>query len=188
MLGFLAFQLLFINLILYGAASTLRNLFPNANKINFFIERVIMEPFKLNVDTNTVYIRIIRFIGTLMLGFFIGAIVFVYKYEGVIDWINAFTGIACSLAFAFFPGTAGNQALIINDEGIFLKNYSTIWGKREYNWSSVKAVEVKKNRIELTKDVGSTDKIKLPVHTENQIERLKKYLQQLCRAKEIAYK
>ncbi len=147
-----------------------------------------MEPFELKVDTNTVYIKIIRFLGILMLGFFIGAIIFIYKYEGTIDWINSFTGITCSLVFAIFPGIAGKQALIINEEGIFLKNYSTFWGKKEYNWSSVKAVEVKKNRIELTKNVGSTAKIKLPIHTEEQIEKLKNYLRQLSSSKEITYK
>ncbi|NIU02048.1 MAG: hypothetical protein GWN62_31155, partial [Aliifodinibius sp.] len=100
----------------------------------------------------------------------------------------ALIGITCSLVFAFFPGAAAKQSLIVNEDGIFLKNYSTIWGKKKFNWSSVKAVEVKKNRIELTKDVGSTVKIKLPVHTEIQVERLKRYLQQLANAKEIAYK
>lgn len=147
-----------------------------------------MEPFELKVDTNTTYIKIIRFLGTLMLGFFIGAIIFIHKYEGTIDWINSFTGITCSLVFAFFPGAAGIQALIINEEGIFLKNYSTFWGKKEYNWSSVKAVEVKKNQIKLTKKVGSTAKVKLPIHTEKQIENLKNYLQQVTSAKEIVYK
>lgn len=147
-----------------------------------------MEPFELKVDTNTVYIKIIRFLGILMLGFFIGATIFIYKYEGTIDWMNSFTGITCSLVFAFFPGAAVNQDLIINEEGIFLNNYSTFWGKKEYNWSSVKAVEVKKNRIELTKNVGSTAKIKLPIHTEEQIENLKNYLRQITSSKEIVYK
>ncbi|MDZ7659265.1 EbsA family protein [Fodinibius sp.] len=147
-----------------------------------------MEPFELKVDTNTIYIKIIHFLGTLMLGFFIGAIIFIYKYEGTIDWMNSFIGITCSLVFAFFPGAAVNQALIINEEGIFLKNYSTFWGKKKYNWSSVKAVEVKKNRIELTKNVGSTAKIKLPLHTDEQIKNLKNYLRQVTRSKEIAYK
>jgi len=147
-----------------------------------------MEPFELKVDTNTIYIKIIRFLGTLMLGFFIGAISFKYQYEETIDWMNSFTGITLSIVFAFFPGAAGKQALIIDDEGIFLRNYSPVWGKKEYNWSTVKAVEVKKDRIELTKNVGSTDKIKLPIHTEEQIENLKKYLQELTSSKDIAFK
>ena len=147
-----------------------------------------MEPFELKVDTNTIYIKVIRFLGTLMLGFFIGAISFKYQYEGTIDWMSAFISIVGSLAFAFFPGAAGKKALILNEEGIFLKNYSLVWGKQEYNWSAVKAVEVKKDRIELTKNVGSTDKIKLPIHTDEQIENLKKYLQQLSSSKDIAFK
>jgi hypothetical protein len=102
--------------------------------------------------------------------------------------MNSFTCVTLSLVFAFFPGAAGKQALIINNEGIYLQNYSSIWGKKEYRWSSVKAVEVKKNRIELTKSIGSTEKIKLPVHTQEQVESLKNYLQQLSSTKKIAYK
>ncbi|PKD45171.1 EbsA family protein [Rhodohalobacter barkolensis] len=147
-----------------------------------------MEPFELKVDTNTIYIKIIRFFGVLMLGFFIGAISFIYKYEGTIDWMNSFTSIVLSLAFAFFPGVAGKKALVLNEDGIFLKNYGWIWGEKEYNWSTVKAVEVKKDRIELTRIVGSTDKIKFPIHTREQIENLKKYLQQLSSSKDIAFK
>lgn len=147
-----------------------------------------MEPFELKVDTNTTYIKIIRFLGAMMLGFFIGAIIFIHKYEGTIDWINSFTGITCSLVFAFFPGAARKQALIVNEEGIFLKNYSMFWGKKEYKWSSVKAVVVKKNKIELTKKVGSTAKIKLPLHTEKQIENLRNYLRRVTNSKDIAYK
>jgi hypothetical protein len=147
-----------------------------------------MEPFELKVDTNTIYIKIIRFLGTLLLGFFIGAISFKYKYEGTIDWMNSFTSIVLSLAFAFFPGAAGKKSLVINEDGIFLKYYDWFVGKKEYSWSSVKAVEVKKDRIELTTNVGSTDKIKLPIHTDEQIENLKKYLQQLSGLIEVSFK
>jgi len=147
-----------------------------------------MEPFELKVDTNTTYIKVIRFLGTLMLGFFIGAISFKYKYEGTIDWMNSFTGIALSFVFAFYPGAASKKTLIINENGIFLKNYSFLRGKKQYDWSSIKAIEVKKNKIELTKSIGSKAEIKLPIHTEQQIEKLKKYLQQLTNSKEIVYK
>jgi hypothetical protein len=151
-------------------------------------ESAIMEPFELKVDTNTIYIKIIRFLGTMMLGFFIGAILFKYRYEGTIDWLNSFTGIVLSLVFAFYPGASGKQAILINEDGIFLKNYPLWKGKKEYDWSSVKAVEVKKNRIELTTSVGSTEKIKLPIHTKDQIANLKTYLRQLADSREIAYK
>lgn len=147
-----------------------------------------MDPFELKVDTNTIYIKIIRLLGALMLGFFIGAIAFIYKYEGTIDWMNSFTSIVLSLAFAFFPGAAGKKSLVINEDGIFLKNYGWIGGEKEYNWSTVKAVEVKKDRIELTRIVGSTDKIKFPIYTGEQIENLKKYLQQLSGLKEMTFK
>jgi len=147
-----------------------------------------MEPFELKVDTNTIYIKIIRFIGASMLGFFIVTIAFKYKYEGTIDWMNSFTSIALSLAFTFYPGAAGKKSIVINEDGIFLKNYDWFLGKKEYSWSTVKAVEVKKDRIELTRNVGSPDKIKFPIHTVEQIENLKKYLEQLTGLKEVTFK
>lgn len=147
-----------------------------------------MEPFELKVNSNTIYIKIIRFIGTLMLGFFIGAVLFKYRYEGTIDWINSFTGVTLSLVFAFYPDTAGKKILIIDDKGICLKNYSFLSGKKEYDWASVKAIEVKKNRIELTKGIGSTERIQLPIYTDDQMKNLKNYLQQLTSSKEITYK
>ncbi|PAU95811.1 hypothetical protein CK503_01765 [Aliifodinibius salipaludis] len=145
-----------------------------------------MESFELKVDTNTTFIRIIRFLGTLALGFFIGVISIKYKYEGTIDWMNAFVGIVCSLSFAFFPGAAKKQSLKISEDGI---SQNTFWGrKKQYDWSKIKAVEVKKNRIELTKSIGSTERIKLPIHTKDQVKNLKNYLQQVTDTKEIAYK
>lgn len=40
-----------------------------------------MEKFEFRVNLNTPYIKAIRFIGALGLGFFIGAIIFTLKYE-----------------------------------------------------------------------------------------------------------
>ena len=148
-----------------------------------------MESFELKVDTNSIYIRIIRFLGTLMLGFFIGALLFKYRYEGTVDWMNIATGIMCSTFFAFFPGAAGKQALLINKDGIFLHNYRSLWGgKKSYDWSSIRAVTVKKNRIELKNRIGSTEKIKFPIHTESQAEKLKEYLREVSASREIEYK
>lgn len=148
-----------------------------------------MEPFELTVDTDTIYIKIIRFLGCVLLGFFIGVISLKYHYEGTIDWLNSFTGITLSLVFAFYPGVAKRQTLIVNGDGILLKNYPFYWGRvKEYNWSSVKAIEVKKHRIELTKNIGSTSRIKLPMHTKGQVNSLKEYLGQFTADKEIAYK
>lgn len=65
-----------------------------------------MEPFELKVNTNMIYIKIIRFVGTLMLGFFIGVISFKYQYGGTNDWMSAFISIVCSLGFAFYLGAA----------------------------------------------------------------------------------
>lgn len=145
-----------------------------------------MEPFELQVDTNTTFIKIIRFLGTLALGFFIGVLAIKYRYGSTIDWTNALIGIVCSLAFVFFPGAAKKRSLKISEDGI---SHNSFWGKpKQYDWSKIKAVEVKKNSIELTKNIGSTERINLPIHTETQMENLKNYLRQLTNSKEIAYK
>jgi hypothetical protein len=65
-----------------------------------------MEKFEFKVDVNTPYIKIIRFLGTALFGFYMGAILFTSKFDGDIDWMNSTTGLLLSLVFAFFPGAA----------------------------------------------------------------------------------
>lgn len=148
-----------------------------------------MEPFELKVDTDTIYIKIIRFLGILMLGFAIGVLTMKYKYSSDIDWLNAVTLVGLSFVFALFPGRGNRQSIIINEDGITLHHYPLYWGgEKQYQWNSIEKVEVEKNYIVLRKTVGSTSKIKLPIHTQQQVEDLKTYLQQLVKEKEINFK
>lgn len=147
-----------------------------------------MEKFELKVDLNTPYIKAIRFFGIFMLGFFIAAIVFKFKHGIIIDWMNALTGILLSIIFAFYPGLAQKKSLTVDEEGIYLNNYTFTWGgKKQYKWSEIKAVEVEKNRIKLKNSIGSTEKIKLPIYTKEQIKNLRTYLKKLTDAKQIEY-
>lgn len=147
-----------------------------------------MEKFEYRVDLNTPYIKAIRFVGALGLGFFIGAIIFTLKYEGTVDWINSATGILCSLFFAFFPGAAKKQSLTIDENGIYLQNYTFHWGqKNEITWEKIKGIRVSKNALEIKNSIGSTEKIKLPLHTKNQLEELKSYLKQMTKIKGLEY-
>jgi len=125
----------------------------------------------------------------MMLGFFIGASLLKYRYEGSIEWMNTLTGLCLSLFFAFFPGATKRQSLEISEEGIFLNNYSSFWNnKQEYHWSKFRAIAVKSNRIELTNEIGSIEKVKLPIHTKEQIHDLKSYLREIARSKDLVFK
>lgn len=147
-----------------------------------------MEKFEFRVDLNTPYIKAIHFLGASFFGFFVGIIYFNLKYEGAIDWLNSATGIMCSLFFAFFPGVAKKQSLTIDETGIYLHNYTFHWGqKSEITWENVRGIGVQNNVIEVINKVGSTEKIKLPLHTKSQLEELKSYLKQMTEIKGLRY-
>lgn len=147
-----------------------------------------MEKFEFRVNLNTPYIKAIRFIGALGLGFFIGAIIFTLKYEGTVDWMNSAIGILCSMSFAFFPGVAKKQSLTIDENGIYLQNYTFHWGqKNEITWENIKGIRVSKSALEIKNSIGSTEKIKLPLHTNSQLEELKSYLKQMSEIKGLEY-
>jgi hypothetical protein len=145
-----------------------------------------MENFEFKVNDQAPYIKAIRFLGTALLGFFIGAIIFTLKYEGTFEWMNL-TGILLSLFFAFFPGK-NNPSLTIDEKGIHLHNYTFHWGeKNEIMWEKVKGIRVHKNVIEIKNSIGSTEKIKLPLHTKEQLEELRSYLKQMTEVKGLEY-
>ncbi len=147
-----------------------------------------MEKFELKVDVNTPYIKAIRFLGSTGLGFFIAAIVFTFKFEGEIDWVNSSTGILISLFFSLFPGALKKQCLIIDEVGIHLHNYTFHWGqKKEMAWEKIQGIGVQKNIIEIKNSIGSKEKIDLPLHTESQLEDLKSYLKQMAEIRNLEY-
>ncbi|MDZ7757155.1 EbsA family protein [Rhodohalobacter sp.] len=147
-----------------------------------------MDKFEFKVDLNTPYIKTIRFIGTLGLGFVIGAIVFTLKFDEAVDWTNSATVIMCMTFFAFFPGALKKQSLTIDEKGIHLHNYTFHWReKKEITWEKVKSIGVQKNKIVIKNNVGSSEKINLPLHTKEQLEELKSYLMQISDYKNLEY-
>jgi hypothetical protein len=60
--------------------------------------------------------------------------------------------------------------------------------KKEYKWSVIKSVEIKKNGLELKNKIGSIRKINLPVNSNKQLEKLGNYLKQIAESKKINYK
>jgi hypothetical protein len=147
-----------------------------------------MEKFEFNVDMNTPYVKIIRFLGAAAFGFMVGGIIVTVKLEGTIDWMISVSGIMCSLFMSVYPEIWKKQSLTIDEEGIYLNNYTFGWDqKKEITWEKVKGVGVKKNAIEFQNSNGIREKISLPVHTESQIEELRAYLKQMTNIKELEY-
>jgi hypothetical protein len=147
-----------------------------------------MKKFEFKVDVNTPYVKIIRFFGVALFGFIIGSIVFTYKFEGSIDWMNSVTGIMCSLFLSVLPDVWKKQSLTIDEEGIYLHNYTFGQGqKKDITWEKVKGIGVNKNAIKLRNSTGSTEKINLPVYTKDQLEELRSYLKQMTKVKGLEY-
>lgn len=147
-----------------------------------------MEPFEFKVDTSTIYIKALNALGFILLGFAISSVLFAYKAGESIDWMNTFTLTICSLGFAFFPGFAKMPELHFNEEGIFLKNYFYHWGeKKEITWDKISSIRVDRNQLSIKNTIGSSEKIKLPLHTKEQINNLKSYLKEVATEKEVEY-
>ena len=147
-----------------------------------------MEKFELIVDVNTRYIKVIRFIGALGLGFILGTTLSTFKYEGFVDWMNAISGLLCSFVLTIFPGVMKKHSLTIDDTGIYLQNYTFHWGqKTEITWEKIHEIGVQKNIIKIKNRMGSIEKINLPIHTKHQLEELKFYVKQMTEIKNLEY-
>ena len=147
-----------------------------------------MDKFELKIDVNTPYIRTIRFIGALMVGIVIGGNLITYKSGMAIDWLNSFSGVMLGLFFAFFPSTSKKQSLSIDENGIHTHHYKFHWGERnEIKWENISAIGVEKNKIHIKNTVGSSEKISLPIPTEEQISNLQTYLREVTKIKQIDY-
>ena len=80
-----------------------------------------MNEFKLEIDTNTKYMKIIRGIGKTGFGMLLGFTLFNLKYGHPVNWMT-FLGGLNTLLLAFYPGKMANpNTLIINEYGIYTK-------------------------------------------------------------------
>ena len=154
-----------------------------------------MNEFKLEIDTNTKYMKIIRGIGKVVLGMVIGSTIIELKNDLPIDWMNTISLAIWAFLFSLFPGRMyRNQALIINEEGIFTKGYSFHFQERsKMNWDDIRSLRVSENwfltsrKIVITNSVGATQTISLPLYTKSQLEDLKLFLQNSCSKRQINY-
>ena len=93
-----------------------------------------------------------------------------------------------SILFGFFPGFAKLPELYFTEKGIYLKNYAFHWGERkEITWDKISSIRVDRTQLSIKNTIGSSEKIKLPLHTKEQIKNLKSYLKEITSKKEVEY-
>lgn len=147
-----------------------------------------MKDFKLEIDTNTIFIKVIRFLGALFIGLSLGWISFELKHGMEVDWMNALTSIICGIVFAFFPGAMAKQSLTINEDGIQTHHYRFHWGERDsIKWEKISAISVQGSKILIKNKVGSVEKVSLPLHTKEQIQSLISYLKEAAEFMKVEY-
>ena len=94
-----------------------------------------MEKFELIVDVNTRYIKVIRFIGALGLGFILGTTLSTFKYEGFVDWMNQYLVYYVVLSLQF-SGVMKKHSFTIDDTVYICKPYIPLGAKNRNNWKN----------------------------------------------------
>ena len=148
-----------------------------------------MKEFNLEVDTTTSYMKVFRGIGVIGLILFTTFLVIDLYKGNEIDWLNTISSYIYASIFLFFPEIMKKQSLTFNEEGILRHNYNTYWGeKNEFEWENVKELTIRKNKIVIKNKVGASERIKLPVYTDEQFSDLKTYLKEMAEVKEFEFK
>ena len=155
-----------------------------------------MQEFKLQIDTDTIYIRVIRFIGSFGLGFFTALILSDFKQGNEIEWMPLIGGIGGCIAFAFYPGLmAKKQALVINKHGIHTVGYAYHFQERnKMSWDKIRSIQfvepsfLTSGKLSIINSIGSTENISFPPHTKNQLHELKEQLATFASEKEIEFR
>ncbi len=148
-----------------------------------------MKEFNLEVDATTSYMKVFRAIGVIGLIIFTVSLTLEWTKGEEIDWLNIAVGILYSSIFLFFPEIMKKQSLTFNEEGILRHNYNTYWGeKNEFEWENIKELSIRKNKIVIKNKVGASERIKLPVYTDQQMLELKEYLGEMAKTKEFEFK
>lgn len=149
-----------------------------------------MKEFKLEIDTNTIYVKTFRFLGSVGLGFVISGIFFSLKHGTDINWMSFFGLFGTSLFFTLFPGLKNRNFLTVNELGIFThpinKAYWT--GQYEFYWDKITSIELEKNHVKIKQVKKSVDRIRLPYYTKNQWNELKSFLKEATEFKQVEFK
>lgn len=153
-----------------------------------------MKEFKLETDTNTVYIKVIRFIGVFGMGIFVGATLIELKNDLPIEWLSLLSGFLPALALSMFSGFGKNQSIIVNEDGIFTKSYAFLHEEQtNIKWDKIRSIHIDNghifspSKILIKKNIGSTEKIPIPIYTKEQIQGLKEYLKEVTEFRKIEY-
>lgn len=152
-----------------------------------------MKEFKLEFDFNTLPVLGIRYIGTLMLGILIGMSILQVMNADPVNWISLFGGASAAFMFSVFPGKIKSYSITMNEDGIFTNNYRNLFESQQIDWDKVRSIQIKKSTffssgyIHITKTIGSTEKIFLPMHSKQQFEEFVDFTKQLVQEKEIEY-
>ncbi|MCG8372358.1 MAG: hypothetical protein MI700_02440 [Balneolales bacterium] len=155
-----------------------------------------MKEFKLEIDTNTVYVKAFRFLGAFLLGLSVGLMFMAFKSGAEIDWfLTVIIILPVSLALAFFPfPNAKKRSLTINENGIFTEGYAFHYQERnKMHWEKIRSIRVTNSwflstaKIKITNTVGTSETIQLPLHTKNQLQELREYLEEAAEFKGVEF-
>ena len=127
-----------------------------------------MTRITVKTDVNTLWIKAIRYTGTLFLGAFLGIIFYKLKNDLPVEWINFLGGSLSSLFLSVFPGFGSKHHVTVNDSGIFTSssNQPETGYKSEYPWEKIRSAELDRNRLLITTTAGNTERVRLPIFTK----------------------
>lgn len=153
---------------------------------------MVMEEFKLVMNTNTFLIRCIRFFAAFILGLSTAKIIHTYKMGNEFEWMSIFTIIIPGTLYSFYPWK--KQALIINEFGIYTKGYAYVFNEtNKIKWIKIRRIEIKepglltKGKIKIIKTIGSSEIINLPMHIRHQLPSFKNFLARMSKINNVEY-
>lgn len=146
-----------------------------------------MEPFEFKVDENTVYIRIIRFLGGLVIGLTVSETLFIWKAGEAIKVWELINGLLYGLAFTLFPSHL-YPTITIDEVGIHhINNKLRRKIHRLFAWDNISSIQVQKYKILINPKTGTSKKMWLPLYTKKQFKDLETYLQEAALSKNVEY-
>lgn len=147
-----------------------------------------MRPFEFKVDTSTPLMEVIHAGTFLVMIFSLGTVVYAALREEPFEWGISLLIVAGSLVFGLRPYVSSQYYLILNEEGVYQhNNFFQMRHNRLIPWDWIKSIKVQKHALSITYHIGATERVKMPIHTSQQVRDLKAYLKQLTQLKEVEY-
>lgn len=151
---------------------------------------MVMKEFKLEIDTNTIYIKILRFLGSVGLGIVLSSVFFSLKHGMEVNWTSQFALFGSSLFFTVFPGIKNRSYLTINELGVFTHPTNKVYwtGQYEFYWDKISSIGLEKNHVRIKQVKKGDERIRLPYYTKEQWNELESYLKEATEFKQIEFK